>query len=267
VAAARITPQSLVFEAPRSVLQVSELRPLAEVLSEAVMRLREAFEKEHRFVGDAAHELKTAIAVVRSSIQLLMMKHRTPDEYAAGLQRVFEDNVRVEGLAAQMLQLARMEELSTDSLVSLDLGEAVKDVMKHLEPVAHERKLQLRFDCQPAMHVRLTPEGAHALISNLLLNAIQHSHPGMSVAVCVAKESADRVVLKVSDTGMGIGKDALPHVFERFYREDRSRSRETGGTGLGLAICKSVVEAAGGTIAIASQDQMGTTVTVIFSAA
>jgi signal transduction histidine kinase len=265
-AAARLSPPSLMFESPLSVLQVRELRPLAEVLSDAAIRLREAFEKQHRFVGDAAHELKTSIAVVRSSIQLLMLKRRTPEEYAAGLERVLEDNIRVETLAAQMLQLARIEETATKSLSMLDLGEAAKEVLRHLESLAKEQRLELQCDCLPEMLVRLPEDRARALISNLVLNAIQHSRPVMSVVVCVRRQSSQRVVLEVADSGAGIGQDALPHIFERFYREDRSRSRDTGGTGLGLAICKSIVEAAGGTITIASQVDIGTNVLVVFSA-
>jgi signal transduction histidine kinase len=267
VAAAQLSPPSLEFEPPPSVLQLRELRPLAAVLSGAVARLREAFEKEHRFVGDAAHELKTAIAVVRSSVQLLMLKRRTPDEYALGLERVLEDNIRVETLTAQMLQLARMEESSKESLTPLDLGEAVKQVVSQLEPVAAERNLEFQSDCPPGMMVRLSQHRAEVLISNLLMNAIQHSHPRTSVVVCVRGQRSGDIALEIADSGTGIGKDALPHIFERFYREDRSRSRDTGGAGLGLAICKSIVEAAGGTIRIASQTEIGTTVTVVFSGA
>jgi signal transduction histidine kinase len=264
-AAARLSPPLLEFEPPPSVLQIQELRPLAEVLRSAAVRFREAFEKEHRFVGDAAHELKTAIAVVRSSLQLLMLKRRTPDEYAAGLERVLEDNIRVETLTAQMLQLARMEEYSREIVVPLDLGKAAKHVVRQLEPVAGERNLQLLSDCLPALMVRLSQERAQILISNLLMNAIQHSHPGMSVVVCV-REQRGMIALEVVDSGTGISHDALPYIFDRFYREDRSRSRDTGGTGLGLAICKSIVEAAGGTITVASTPEVGTTATVIFSA-
>jgi signal transduction histidine kinase len=265
-AAARLSPPLLEFEPPPSVLQIQELRPLAEVLRSAAVRLREAFEKEHRFVGDAAHELKTAIAVVRSSVQLLMLKRRTQDEYAAGLERVLEDNIRVETLTAQMLQLARMEEYSRETDIPLDLGEAAKQVVRQLEPVATERSLQLLSDCLPDLMVRLSQESAEILISNLLMNAIQHSHPGMSVVVCVRKQR-ESIALEVADSGTGISQDALPYIFDRFYREDRSRSRNTGGTGLGLAICKSIVDAAGGTISIASVPEVGTTATVVFSAA
>lgn len=264
--AARLSPPLLEFEPPPSVLQIQELRPLAEVLKSAAVRLREAFEKEHRFVGDAAHELKTAITVVRSSIQLLMLKRRTQDEYAAGLERVLEDNIRVETLTAQMLQLARMEEYSRETDIPLDIGEAAKQVVRQLEPVATERNLQLLSDCLPDLMVRISQESAEILISNLLMNAIQHSRPGMSVVVCVRKQRGT-IALEVADSGTGISQDALPYIFDRFYREDRSRSRDTGGTGLGLAICKSIIDAAGGTINVASVPEVGTTATVVFSAA
>ena len=102
IAAGSISPPVLEFNPPTSVLQISELRPLAAALGESVKRLREAFEKEQRFVGDAAHELKTAIAVVRSSVQVLMLKRRTEEEYASGLERVLQDNLRVEELVGQM---------------------------------------------------------------------------------------------------------------------------------------------------------------------
>jgi signal transduction histidine kinase len=114
--------------------------------------------------------------------------------------------------------------------------------------------------------VRLPKDRAEILISNLVMNAIQHSQPGMSVVVCVRKQRTT-IVLEVVDSGHGIGQDALPYIFDRFYREDRSRSRDTGGTGLGLAICKSIVDSAGGTINVVSAPQVGTTVTVVFSVA
>jgi signal transduction histidine kinase len=265
-AATRLSPPILEFDPPRSVLQVRELRPLAEVLSRAAVRFREAIEKEHRFVGDAAHELKTAVAVVRSSIQLLMIKRRTPDEYVAGLERILDDNIRVETLTAQMLQLACVEEYSKETVKPADLGEIAKQVLSQLEPVAVERNLQLISDCLPKLMVRLPKDRAEILISNLVMNAIQHSQPGMSVVVCVRKQRTT-IVLEVVDSGHGIGQDALPYIFDRFYREDRSRSRDTGGTGLGLAICKSIVDSAGGTINVVSAPQVGTTVTVVFSVA
>ncbi len=267
VAAGELSPPAMAFTAPSSVLRVRELRPLAEVLTDTIGRLREAFAKEQRFVSDAAHELKTAIAVVRSSVQLLMLKRRTEQEYAAGLERVLEDNSRVEALVAQMLQLAAAEETSSRHAPAVDLADLAMAALRQLQPFAEQHEVQLHLTRSSPGSVRLQPEHGLALVSNLVMNAIQHSHPGGAVTVRVSSTQQGRVALQVEDAGIGISADALPHIFERFYREDRSRSRETGGTGLGLSICKSIVEAAGGSIFVESSRDRGTLVTVTFIAA
>ncbi|HEV2619951.1 MAG TPA: ATP-binding protein [Acidobacteriaceae bacterium] len=262
--AARISAPSLDFKSPASVLEIRELRPLADVLTNTVTRLRDSFSKEHRFVGDAAHELKTAIAVIRSSVQLLMLRPRSGDEYRAGLERILEDNKRLEALIAQMLQLARLEEGTKTDAAALDLGEVVQSVVAQLQPIADMYGVQVRAESSPQLRVRLFPETAQTLVSNLLLNAIQHSKSGSSVSVLAGPTASGEAILEVEDTGNGIGPEALPHIFDRFYREDTSRSRETGGTGLGLAICKSIVDAAGGTIEVESTLGVGTRVKVTF---
>ncbi len=267
VAAGQLSPPALAFTAPASVMRVRELRPLAAVLNDTVGRLRAAFAKEQRFVGDAAHELKTAIAVVRSSIQLLMLRQRTVDEYAAGLERVLDDNRRVEALVAQMLQLAGMEDTSADDPSVLDLSELTATALEQLRPIAEARGVRLHFVRPPTSYVKLLPERGFTLLSNLILNAVQHSSPGLTVTVCLTRQPQGSVMLDVEDAGTGISPEALPHIFERFYREDRSRSRDTGGTGLGLSICKSIVDAAGGSISVESEPGQGTRVTVAFISA
>ncbi len=196
-----------------------------------------------------------------------MLKRRTVEQYTAGLERILEDNSRVEGLVAQMLQLASMEQASSRDAPAIDLGELVEAVLEHLHPLAEERGILLNFSRPAKMQVQLSPEKAYALTSNLVMNAIQHTPSGEGVTVSLCKQRQDEVTLQVADTGYGISEDALPHIFERFYREDRSRSRDTGGTGLGLSICKSIVEAARGSIAIRSSPGGGTRVIVTFIAA
>ena len=265
-AAEQLSPPSLSFTAPASVLRIHELRPLAVVLTTAVERLRESFAKEQRFVGDAAHELKTAIAVVRSSVQVMMLKRRTEEEYKTGLLRVLDDNTRVEALVGQMLELARRDETGKQLASLLDLDAVVQTSILKLAPLAEERGVTLRAETTPDANVRLPYEAAEALLSNLVRNAIQHSDAAGEVIVKTRRE-ASWVTLQVVDMGVGISPEALPHVFERFYREDTSRSRETGGTGLGLSICRSIVQTAGGEIRIESTQRIGTTVTATFRAA
>jgi signal transduction histidine kinase len=271
-AAAKVSAPALAFEAPASALQIRELQPLAHVLLDVLTSLRASFAKEQRFVGDAAHELKTALAVVRSSVQVLMLKRRTEDEYATGLERILEDTHRVEALVAQMLQLASTEEGIRRDLPPVNLSEIVLSVAEKLRPVAlsHEvdvhvqPPVQLPAQSSDPLLVRLPPEAAEILVSNLLHNAIQHSRRNSRVALSVLQQPAGRIQLEVADSGEGIAPEALPHIFERFYREDRSRSRATGGTGLGLAICKSIADAAGATIHLESTPGVGTRVRVTF---
>jgi signal transduction histidine kinase len=266
VAASAIDAHSLSFEPPASALRLRESKPLADALSAAVARLRQAFETEHRFVGDASHELKTAVAVVRSSLQVMSMRPRSTEEYQLGIDQVLNDNERVEALAARMLTLARFEELRAGEFVEVNLGESVEITIQNLQSFAEIHNVSMAASLEPEVLVRMTREGAQVLISNLVLNAIQHSPKGATVFVTLRRttEPEGLAVLEVKDSGAGVPADKLPHVFERFYRADPSRSRQTGGTGLGLAICKSIVDAVDGTIEMQSQQGHGTVVKATF---
>ena len=265
-AAERLSLPSLQFTPPESVDRITELRPLALALSVVLQNLREAFAREQRFVGDAAHELKTAVAVVRSTIQVVMLRTRTPEEYRSGLTRALEDTERLQSLVLQMLSLARIEDASPSDTPLIDLSIAVAEAVQDLHSIASLAGVQVRSSSLPGAVIALSPDRARALITNLVLNAIEHSPPEAHVVVSIARQQ-QAVILTVGDHGSGIPAEALPHIFERFFRADPSRARESGGTGLGLAICRSIVDHAGGTISIASKPALGTTVTVTFMAA
>lgn len=261
-AASSIEPATLQFSAPESALATKELRPLANSLSDVVLRLRRAFDTERRFISDAAHELKTAIAVVRSSIQVVAMKPRSAEEYRAGLDRILEDNQRAEDLVASMLTLARSAEAKPITQVEIEFSEAVGSMIRSLASYGESKAVSLSFMNEAgSVRVRIAQEDVATVVSNLVINAVQHSHRGSTVEI-VTRSEGSQAVLEVRDHGEGIAAENIPQVFERFFREDPSRSRETGGAGLGLSICKSIVENAGGTIAIESQKGVGTRVIV-----
>lgn len=265
-AAGRVMPSSLSFIPPASALRTRELQPLAQAVSALVTRLGVAIEKQHRFVGDAAHELKTAVAVVRSSIQVLGLKPRSIEEYQGGLDGILADNERTEELVARMLTLARFEERYEAPTQALDLAETIDEALQALCPLAAAHEIRLERQFTVGVHTRVAPDAVHTLISNLVVNAVQHSPRGSSVLVSVGfdPQMKEGAVLEVQDHGYGISEKSLPYVFDRFYREDVSRSRETGGAGLGLAICKSIVDAAGGTISLESVPGRGTRVRTTF---
>ena len=264
--AASIRPNALVFRAPPSTQGISELQPLADALSQSIASVRQAFEMQQRFVGNAAHELKTAVAVVRSTVQLLTMHVRSEAEYQQGLNRILSDTDRMEELVNRMLSLARFGEGTPIALVEVDLSEQTQIVLQNLASIAETRGVLLQPLLATGVKVKLPTDAAQMLVSNLVMNAIQHSVSGSEVRVSVnLLDAGERpAVLEVEDCGSGIAAENLPHVFDRFFREDPSRSRKTGGAGLGLAICKSIVEAVDGSIEIESKQGEGTTVIASF---
>jgi signal transduction histidine kinase len=263
--AAGVSVNSWEFKPSERVRSTKELAPLAGALETVLQGLERSFMQQRQFVSDAAHELKTAVAVVKSSLQLLTMKRRTVQEYEAGLERSYLDCERMEEIVARMLTLARVENeppFNTD-LCLTDMTRSVKLVAEQFETMASVKKLQLVISAPEELIVKVEPEEMRLLCSNLMLNAIQHSPAGAEIRAQVRRQGA-AAVLSIEDDGAGIAPEVLPHVFERFYRGDQSRSRGTGGTGLGLAICKAIVSRFGGEIKIASEINTGTTVTVRF---
>lgn len=274
--ASQVSVEAWQFSPPASAYTTPELAPLTRTLESVLHRLERSFLQQRAFVSDAAHELKTAVAVLKSSLQLLGMKRRSPQEYQAGLERCLADSLRLEALVADMLTLARAESSTPAPAAekTVDLAACISQAVTQLETVAALRGVQVVVsssvsDRLPAS-VLLVPEDCGVLLSNLLLNALQHSPADSTVEVNLTCEDAPKnpfALLHIQDHGDGIPAEALPHVFDRFYRGDPSRARNTGGTGLGLAIAKALVQKAGGSIQISSQSDpnlpsQGTTVTV-----
>jgi signal transduction histidine kinase len=264
--AAEIRANALVFQAPLSTRGIAELQPLVDALSQSIASVRNAFEMQQKFVSDAAHELKTAVAVVRSTVQLLTMRGQSQEGYQKGLNQALSDNDRLEELVNRMLTLARFGEGTQVGLIEIDLSEQTQIVLKNLTSIAEARGVLLQPLLTTPVKIQLPPDAAQTLVSNLVMNAIQHSASGSEVRVSVRLRDAGAkpAELEVRDFGSGIAIENLPHVFDRFFREDPSRSRNTGGAGLGLAICKSIIEAVDGSIEIKSEQGEGTTVIASF---
>jgi signal transduction histidine kinase len=263
--AGRVSARSWEFVPPATVLRTTELAPIALSMEELLKGLQLAFERQRRLTGDAAHELKTSIAVLKSSLQLLSMVPRTAEQYEAGLEGLLLDSERMEELVSRMLTLARLEEAPVELSESCELQSIVCDVAERLRPLAELKQVVLGVSVEESCVVAMPAGDADLLCSSLLVNALQHSSPNQRVSVLV-QALGGVTELRVVDQGDGIPASALPHVFERFFRADRSRSRVSGGAGLGLSICKAIVERANGTIHIESAVGTGTEVTVTLPA-
>jgi signal transduction histidine kinase len=227
--------------------------------------LQQAFTSQRAFLADAAHELKTPVAIVKSTIQSLLQRPRSAEEYRNGIEAALEDVERLEKLVHSMLRLARAEQWASGSLrrdlEEIDLTSTCELSVAHLRPLAEARNLKLDFQRDGSPRLQADAEDLELVWGNLLENAILYSPPGSSVVMTVVGADASAEV-SVKDHGQGIPSDEIPHIFDRFHRADTSRARNTGGYGLGLAISKAIVEAYGGTIRVESEVGSGTTMTV-----
>ncbi|MDB5329132.1 MAG: hypothetical protein JWP03_283 [Phycisphaerales bacterium] len=239
----------------------SELEALATVLNAAFARLEASFDQQTRFTADASHELRTPLAVIHSHAELALTRERPAAEYRQTIETCLRAAGRMKSLIESLLLLARADSgrLELDAR-PLDLGNAAEDCVNMLSPLAAEKGITVEANIAPA---KVTGDASRIgqVATNLIANAIRYNREGGTVNVVTATDGPDAMLL-VSDTGVGISAEDTPHVFERFFRADKARSRAVGGSGLGLAICKSIVEAHGGTISFASEVGKGTTFTV-----
>ena len=260
--AANITAGSWKLTVPARARNTTELQPVVDAMERSLAGLESSFRRQQHFVGDAAHELKTAVAVVKSSLQLLALRPRSQPEYQSGLQDIQHDVLRLEALVQQMLTLARAENSvhTTADIREIDLALSAKSVLNRLVPIAELRPVDLQLTAHSAF-VAMDPSQAEILLENLLSNAIQYSRPHGTVQISVHPDG-ERVTVTVHDEGPGIAPQDIEHIFDRFWRGDPSRSRLTGGSGLGLAIVKAIVDQARGMITVHSIPEKGTTMEV-----
>ncbi|MET0476411.1 MAG: ATP-binding protein [Actinomycetota bacterium] len=213
------------------------------------------------FVANASHELKTPVAAVRALAETLLTA--LPDDPEAGrrfAERIGREAERLDLLTRDLLDLSRVERGALD-VEPVDLVGLVKEVVGGYADRAEERRIKLSTEVEPGVALRGDRAQLGLLLSNLIDNALRYT-PAKG-AVCVRLNAAEsRAVLQVHDTGQGIPAGELSRVFERFYRVDKARARQTGGTGLGLAIVRHVAEAHGGTVRVDSELGRGSTFTV-----
>jgi signal transduction histidine kinase len=251
---------------PEDVQQIKELRPLTQSMTTMLARLQHSFDQQREFLGNAAHELKTPVAVLKSTLQSLLQRPRASEEYRAGLEHSLEDLERLEQLLQWMLRLARAEQWAHGALRRdlqvIDITATCEEAIERVRYLAESRNTKVRLSKNGVVPFRGDPEDLQLVWINLLENAVRYGPEGGLVEVTVAGGASGPAQIVFEDHGAGIATADLPHVFERFYRGDPSRTRATGGFGLGLAIAKALVEAYGGTITAASTPGKGTRMTV-----
>jgi two-component system, OmpR family, heavy metal sensor histidine kinase CusS len=241
----------------------SELASLAGTFNKMLDGLEESFERISRFSADIAHDLRTPVNNIRGEAEVALARARTVDEYREVLGSCLEEAVRLSDLIGDLLFLARSESpLAHLHRESINVGELLSGIREYYEAPAAERGVSLSTVVpNKPLIAQLDRTLLQRAVGNLVSNALAHTPPGKSVVLGASIEP-EAVCIEVSDAGVGIPAEALPRVFDRFFRVDQSRSQASGGTGLGLAIVQSIMLLHGGNVEIASKVGQGTQVTL-----
>ncbi len=254
------------IDLPKEADVPEEVEGVREALRTLKDGMDEAITSQRRFLADASHEMRSPITIMKGNIEIALRRERGPEEYRQVLRSSLEDIDRMEYLLKDLMFLARTDanELLVD-LAPVLLDDVIREVYAGLIPMSREKGIKLKMTINH-------PEGSliegdfdrlRQLFTNLVVNALRYTPEGGSVEIAL-RNIAGVSEVTVTDTGIGIPEAELPKIFERFYRVDKARARESGGTGLGLCICKWIVNTHNGEITIDSREGEGTKVTVMF---
>ena len=238
-----------------------ELARLTDTFNEMLGRLEELFGQQQRLVADVSHELRTPLTTLRGNLDLLKRGHGTLGNEDVGemLATMEGEITRMSRLVSDLLLLAKADAGVELEKQVMELDTVLLDVYRQAMMMADGVKIELGHEDQAV--VMGDPDRLHQLLLNLADNAIKYTPAGGVVTLSLYKREG-WVQVSVSDTGAGIPREDLPHIFERFYRSDRARTRQSGGAGLGLAIAKWVAEAHGGHLTVESEVGKGSTFTL-----
>ena len=232
-----------------------------------VTRLRRLENMRRDFVANVSHEIKTPLTAIQGFVETLL---QDPDEIPENTLRfltIIDRHVkRLVAIIEDLLDLSRIEregERKDISFIQAPVEHIVQTAMQVVESQAESKNIRIQFQCEDSLSAEMEPPLMEQAVVNLLDNAIKYS-PEDSVVEVEAKSAGQHVKLSIRDRGIGIAKDHLPRLFERFYRIDKARSRKMGGTGLGLAIVKHIVQAHGGTVNVESTPGEGSVFTLVF---
>lgn len=242
-----------------------ELDQLSHTVNGLLDRIADYLQQRRDFLANAAHELRTPLAAIRSSVEVALAESRNTEEYQSLLEDIIEEGTWLETLVNQLLLLSETEAERLRTMTEpVRLDVVVQKAVDMFRGVAESRNLTLSAKISGPVVVRGHTTHVRQVVNNLLDNAIKYTPDEGRIQVSLSRDAGSaKAVLAIEDTGIGIAAADLPHVFDRFFRADRSRSRQgSQGTGLGLSICRAVVSSHGGTLTCESMPDKGTTMRV-----
>jgi heavy metal sensor kinase len=242
-----------------------ELTHLAAVFNQMLARLERSFERMRRFSEDASHELRTPLTAIRSVGEVALQRNESGEGYRDVIGSMLEEVNRLTVLVDNLLTLSRADSSSIHATaVTFRAGDLARECVSLVEVLAEEKRQKLLLDIREDAAIHGDWLLLRQAFLNLLTNAIKYSSVGGEITISVFRDEQDFVRCAVADAGPGIAEEHRARIFDRFYRVDRARSRETGGTGLGLSIARTMIEAHGGTLTVSSKPGEGSTFVAIF---
>ncbi len=239
-----------------------EMDDLIRTINGMIARLESSFKRMAEFTADASHELKTPLCALRGEAELLLSKQRTTEEYEEGMAHFIERFDHLNRMINDLILLSKSDSSQVElNMAPLRLDLLIQDIANLFQALAEQKNITLNIDSCQETTVMGDKMRLQQLLTNLIDNAVKFTPEGGSIRIRVEK-NMDFARVKVIDTGMGIPKEEQEKIFKRFYRLDKSRSRETGGVGLGLSIAEWIVHAHHGKIEVNSELNQGSTFTV-----
>ena len=240
-----------------------ELTALSEEFNELVDILHMSEETRRQFVSDASHELKTPLASIKLLSDSILQNELDVETVREFVGDIGNEADRLTRMTQKLLSLTKTEDDNGKDHEITWIGPTLEKVARMISAIADEKNIAVTVAIDQDCSILIIEDDLYQILFNLAENGIKYNKDGGSLTLKLTR-IGDDAVLQVTDTGVGIPEASIDRVFERFYRVDKARSRQSGGSGLGLSIVKAMVERNDGTITVASQDSIGTTFTVTF---
>lgn len=240
-----------------------ELTVLGEEFNDLTERLKTSEEKRSRFVSDASHELRTPLASIKLLTDSILQNDMDPTTIKEFVEDIGNEAERLNRMTAKLLSLTKAEGIPSEEIEIIYMSPTIRRVARMLRQNALQYHISFCLELERDSPILILEDNLYQIIFNLMENGIKYNQPGGTLTVKLLRQG-DNAILQVNDTGIGIPEDAIGHVFERFYRVDKARSRATGGSGLGLAIVRTIVQRNRGTIQVSSVPGAGSCFTVTF---
>lgn len=239
-----------------------ELERLSTALNHMIRRLDESFQYTQRFLADASHELRTPLTILQAELEAMLGESQTNGEMREVAGSALEEVERLRNIVESLMALSRLDTgEALNKSEPFNLGELVRSTADQMSLLAEDKQISIKCHAAGPLIIDADRARLKQVAVNLLDNAIKYTPEGGKIDVRIASRE-DKAVISVTDDGIGIPAEALPHVFDRFYRVDKARSRQLGGTGLGLSIVKSICTAHSGRVKVESKEGQGSCFTV-----